>query len=204
MGMRSSLLFVDQQRCVSAFGQWHQDTLKHHDDLTRYHNLLERHRPEVIVELGRYNGASARWFREYAPVVSVDTVAPGPGDWAHITCLTGDSIGDEMVMRVWDLVGDKRAMVVLDSDHSTRHVLTEIARYGPMVARGCHLVVEDTILAWLPKDVLERHTCWYQGNPMEAVRQADDSGYLDAFTRDAVIEVFDGSPTMHPSGWWRA
>jgi cephalosporin hydroxylase len=198
------LTLVDRERCVAAFGQWRRETLKHRDDLRRYHYILERDQPEVIVELGRYNGESARWFAEYAPVVSVDVNPLEAGAIPGVHCVNGSSVSNETVAQVWDLVGEQRAMVVLDSDHSTRHVFQEIALYRHMVGRGCHLVIEDTILAWLPKDVLERHTCWYEGNPMDAMQLAWDGGYLDGFTRDVATEVFDGSPTMHPSGWWRA
>lgn len=196
-------LVVRRASCVQAFGQWKGDTLKHVDDLRRYDTLLAEGKVEVIVELGRYNGASARWFREYAPVISVDTVPVEAGDWAGITCLTGDSLAEDTCDQVWRHVEDRAAMVVLDSDHSTQHVLREIILYAPLVGPRCHLVIEDTILAWLPKEVLERHTCWYEGDPMQAMRDAHAAGFLDAFTRDTTIEAFDGAPTMHPSGWWR-
>jgi cephalosporin hydroxylase len=197
-------LEVDKGRCVAAFGDWRDPMLKHRDDLRRYDSLLLRRRPQVIVEVGRYNGASARWFREYAPVISVDTVPPEAGDWRDITCLTGDSVSEAVIGQVWDAVDGRNAMIVLDSDHSTMHVLREIILYGPMVGDGCHLVVEDTILAWLPQHVLDRHTCRYDGNPMEAVYQAHGLGHLRTFVRDTSVEVFDGSPTMHPAGWWLA
>jgi len=108
--------------------------------------------------------------------------------------ITGDSGSTEMAGRVKDLVGDRRCMVVLDSDHTAKHVADEIALYGPLVSVGCHLVVEDGIVRWL-SDLL-----FANGGPLDAVETLLAGN--DEWDRNIYIERMF-SVSMHPAGWWR-
>ena len=63
-------------------------------------------------------------------------------------------------------------MVILDSDHSRDHVLAELRSYGPMVTKGCYLVVADTILGHFDADQTphNRSKLWLKGNePLSAL-----------------------------------
>ena len=53
---------------------------------------------------------------------------------------------DEVVSQVMEVVGDKTAMVLLDSDHSKNHVINEIKLYSQFVSAGNYLIVKTQIL----------------------------------------------------------
>lgn len=177
-------------------------------DLERYAKVVEWTHPEVVVETGTHTGASARWFAGQpgvAQVVTVDvnnepgmplTVRDPYG--AAVTYVGGDSVAVADAVR--DIVGGRRCMVVLDSDHSAAHVKAEIEAYGPMVTPGCYLVVEDTLLGYASEDLRAQHgMAEMVGSPLDAVAQLLDGA--EGWSRDLVVERL--SPTSHhPAGWW--
>lgn len=170
------------------------DIIKLPEDLDRYRVAVAAGRPDVIVECGTWHGGSARWFAGLGlDVVSVD-VASRPfayrGD--RITWLLGDSADPVVAERVATLSAGRRVMVVLDSDHSAAHVAAEIGLYAPMVSPGCHLVVEDGIVRWMPDT-------GYDGSPLDAIEEllADSPD----FARDEVVEAMSAT-SMYPCGWW--
>jgi cephalosporin hydroxylase len=62
-------------------------------------------------------------------------------------------------------------MVILDSNHTHEHVLSELEAYGPMVSEESYCVVFDTVIEQLP-DQTFRDRPWGRGNsPMTAVRR---------------------------------
>ena len=124
-------------------------------DLARYQELVEDSAPDLVIETGTRAGGSALYFHRVLglEVITID-IAPafqkigspraeppyqGPG----IAWLRGSSISDNTIRQVLPMVGDKRVMVSLDSDHHSAHVQAEIATWAPFVTPGCYLVVED-------------------------------------------------------------
>jgi cephalosporin hydroxylase len=190
----------------------HDEMLKLHTDLARYAEVIAVTKPEVIVETGSFNGASAEWFLQtmYAAdpsrsheVISVDikqtneSVVHDP--WGRLTFIEGHSGDESIVELVRNMARGRRTMVVLDSDHSGEHVAREIAAYGPLVSAGCYLVVEDTLFAWAPQALRDAHIPGQVGTPLDAVRRMLIG--VPQWSRDMAIERM--APTSHhPAGWW--
>ena len=62
-------------------------------------------------------------------------------------------------------------MVVLDSNHTHKHVLSELNAYSELVSTGCYFVIFDTIIEDLPIDDYKSRP-WSRGNsPKSAVRE---------------------------------
>lgn len=172
------------------------------DDLARYELLLDRVRPDTIVETGLLHGGSHRWFAERVPLVV--TVEANPAEIAAFSdrpanghVIEGDSreVADQVAALVHGTV-----MVVLDSDHGTDVVYGEMSAYGPLVTPGSYMVVEDGIYGYLPSGPLMVGN-WYDGNPLVAIGR-----YLCEHPGEwhADVDVEDLHPTtQHPSGWLR-
>ncbi len=123
-------------------------------DLWMYQEILQRMRPDVIVETGTAEGGSAAFLAficdllGHGRVLTID-VEPLEGRPEHerITYLEGSSVDPEILASVREsIASDDRVMVILDSDHSHDHVLAELRAYAPMVSEGGYLIVEDTNL----------------------------------------------------------
>ena len=174
--------------------------LKNPLDLWIYQEIMVETRPELIVETGTYRGGSAFYLASICDllgageVLSVD-VEPLRDDYpAHprITYLGGRSSTDpEVVAEVRARAAGKRTLVVLDSDHSQAHVEAELAAYAEIVPVGCYLIVEDSNIGQIRKDLLP--------GPLEAI-ESFVAG-TDEFEIDRAREKF--LITQNPSGYLR-
>jgi cephalosporin hydroxylase len=174
--------------------------LKNPLDLWVYQEILFETRPELIVETGTYRGGSALYLASLCDllgvgeVVSID-IEPIRDDYpAHprITFLGGRSSTDPgVVEEVRSRAAGRPILVILDSDHSQAHVEAELAVYAPLVPVGCYVIVEDSNIGQIRKDLLP--------GPLEAIETF--LAATDAFEIDRSREKF--LITFNPSGYLR-
>lgn len=188
-------------------------TLKCPLDLQIYHEMIWQLRPAVVIETGTCFGGSALWFADQLNmvhgvdghlVISIDiedrrTPPPDvPNQWVRpdrydIRWIIGDSSDPEIVAMVGRMSAGVDTMVVLDSDHTKAHVLSELDAYAPMVSSGQYLVVEDTNISGRPL------TCPDDPGPGAALDEWIPNH--PEFEPDVICER--NLLTMHPGGWLR-
>jgi cephalosporin hydroxylase len=137
--------------------------LKNPLDLWVYQEILFETRPELIVETGTYRGGSALFLASMCDllgggeIVSID-IEPLREDYPEhprITYLGGRSSTDPAVLdEVRRRAAGRPTLVVLDSDHSQAHVEAELQAYAPIVPVGCYLIVEDSNIGQIRKDLM--------------------------------------------------
>jgi cephalosporin hydroxylase len=174
--------------------------LKNPLDLWVYQEIMADTRPDVVIETGTWRGGSALFFASVCDllgageVVSID-VAPMRDDYPQhprITYLAGRSSTDpDVVAELTERTRGRSTLIVLDSDHSQRHVEAELAAYAPLVPVGCYIVVEDSNIGQIRKDLLP--------GPLQAV-ETFLAGNSD-FEIDREREKF--LLTFNPSGFLR-
>jgi cephalosporin hydroxylase len=153
-------------------------------DLVALQEIVWETRPEVIIETGIAHGGSLVFYASLLQLLAGDGFVLGVDIdirqhnrteiEAHplaprIKMIEGSSVDAAIVARVRDAIGGRRAMVVLDSNHTYEHVLKEIQLYSPFVSDGCYLVVLDTIVERMPKDLFPDRPWGPGDNPMTAV-----------------------------------
>lgn len=115
--------------------------------------IIHATRLQVLVETGTHTGGSAHLWAMLLKlnggeqVITVDNNhsrlmgrnerPPLPIRWVK-----GDSV--QKLSTVEKHIDRRRAMVILDSDHSREHVAKELRAYAPLVAEGCSLICQDT------------------------------------------------------------
>jgi len=169
-------------------------------DLWVCQELLVRTRPDVVIETGTRFGGSALYLAMvldqigHGSVITIDiAVEPLRPEHSRISYIAGSSVDAAVVAQVRDAVSSRRAMVMLDSDHSADHVYEEMIAYSPLVQIGDYLIVEDTNV--------NGHPAYpdFGPGPMEAVdRFLSDN---DEFVIDRRCERF--LMTLNPSGYLR-
>ena len=159
-------------------------------------------RPDIIVETGTHRGGSAFFYASlfdllgHGEVVTIDIDAKETIPHPRITYLTGSSTDSALISEVEARIGSiegKRALVILDSDHSQEHVAAELEAYAPLVPVGSYIHVQDGCIDELP--VFGKHK-----GPKRAAQ-----GFLEVhpeFERDTQLER-RYVMTAHPYGWLR-
>jgi cephalosporin hydroxylase len=165
-----------------------------------YQEILVETKPELIVETGTYRGGSALFLASVCDlvgrgeVVSID-IEPLREDYPEhprITYLGGRSSTDpEVVAKIRERSADRPILVILDSDHSQAHVEAELAAYAPLVPVGCYVIVEDSNIGRIRKDLMP--------GPLEAIERF--LAGTDEFEIDREREKF--LITFNPSGYLR-
>src|SRR3954469_12644806 len=142
-------------------------------------------RPQVIIETGVARGGSAIFHASLlellgeGKVVAVDIDIRAHNRRAleqhplfhRIKLIEGSSVDPDILRKVGEEIGGaERVMVVLDSDHSHKHVLDELRAYGPMVTPGQFMIVADTLIEDIPPQVHRPGSWGPEDNPATAIR----------------------------------
>jgi cephalosporin hydroxylase len=152
------------------------------EDLVRYQEAVFALKPDVIVETGIAHGGSAILSASLCKligkgrVIAVDIeIRPHNRKRVEehpmsdiITLIEGSSTAPDIVAKVRSLIKPgETVMVVLDSDHSYRHVMDELEAYAPLVTKGSWIVATDGIMRDL-EDVPRGRAGWSKDNPAQA------------------------------------
>ncbi|HEX8920969.1 MAG TPA: CmcI family methyltransferase [Pyrinomonadaceae bacterium] len=170
-------------------------------DLWIYQEIICETKPDVIIEAGTAHGGSALFLSSICDsvhrgrIITIDIrELPDRPQHQRIKNLVGSSVSEGIVEEVKSQIKpDDRVMVILDSDHSAEHVLSELQIYSRMVTIGNYLIVEDTNANGHPVLPL-----WGAG-PMEAVEQFIST--RSDFVVDRQREKF--FMTFNPNGYLR-
>ena len=156
--------------------------------------------PELIIECGTNRGGSAFFYAtlfdlmQKGRVVTIDVEKLHDLSHARVDWIIGDSTSPAIVEQVEALAKDIDGpiLVVLDSDHTKKHVLNELNTYARFVTRGSYVIVQDGVIDTLPIFKGDRP------GPLEAVKEFL-KGNQDFEIDKARSERF--LITHHPCGW---
>ena len=120
-------------------------------------DILFDTKPEVIIEIGSFDGGMALWMAHYLDALGLDTQIigvditerPTPARHPRLHWVIGDALSDSVIDQVSALCGGKRGMVIEDSDHKYHITKGLLAAYNRFVARDCYFLVEDTFVEFL-------------------------------------------------------
>ncbi|MBA2525966.1 MAG: class I SAM-dependent methyltransferase [Pyrinomonadaceae bacterium] len=173
------------QRYAYTFSWMGRPIIQLPDDMVRTQEAIYRVKPDVIIETGVAHGGSLIYYASLCKamgegrVIGIDIEirrhnreAIESHEMASlITLIEGSSTDQSTVARVKTLVKpSERALVILDSCHTKRHVLDELEAYHEFVARGSYIVATDGIMRDL-HDVPRGNSEWLWDNPAAAAAE---------------------------------
>ena len=155
-------------------------------DIMAMQEIIWKVKPDLIIETGIAHGGSLIFYASileligYGEVLGIDIDIKGRNRkeieknpmHKRVIMLDGSSTSEEIVNKVNKIIQDKKKiLVVLDSNHSHEHVLSELKIYSNFVSKGSYLVVFDTAIEDMP-DKFYKDRNWGRGNnPRTAVRE---------------------------------
>jgi cephalosporin hydroxylase len=170
------------------------------EDVLITQELIFRERPNVVIEAGIAWGGSLALYASiqtllgFGQTIGIDITIPEHNAKRilstpvsnRITLIEGSSTDTDIYNKVKNMINptDKK-LVVLDSNHTHEHVLNELRLWSKLLNPGDWLIVSDTIVEHIPKQ-LHRIRPWGPGNnPGSALRKfleenqdfTDDNSY---------------------------
>jgi cephalosporin hydroxylase len=118
---------------------------------------------------------------------------------SRINLLEASSTDPNLVSNIRSLLKpEDRVMVILDSNHTEKHVLEELKAYSDLVSEGCYLIVFDTVIENLPPDSFPNRDWGLGNNPWTATRK-----FLEVDKRFEHDKYFDDKLqiTVAPGGF---
>lgn len=167
-------------------------------DLILYAQAIFTLKPDYIIETGTKYGGSAIFFADMldlfvggdSKVISVDIMKRPLPEHKRVEYITGSSADPIIVEEVKSRMNKRsdgkitgNVMVVLDSDHSKRHVMREMRLYGPLVTPRQFMVVEDCYMRDQSLKGPGHAVEWYLTKTNKFVREPVEDQFIFAVSR---------------------
>ncbi|ATR82380.1 cephalosporin hydroxylase [Pseudomonas sp. HLS-6] len=152
-------------------------------DMMAMQELIWNIKPDLVIECGIAHGGSIIYYASllelqgHGEVLGIDRdIRPHNRQaieshpmFKRIRMIEGSSVDLAVVEQVRALAVGKKVILVLDSNHTHKHVLEELRLYAPLVSLGSYCVVMDTVVEDMPADAFPDRPWGPGDNPKTAV-----------------------------------
>ncbi len=159
-------------------------------DIMAMQEIIFEVKPDLIIETGVAHGGS---LILYSSLLELNTLCGGPKNahvlgididirehnrveiekhplFKRISLFQGSSVDKKTIAFVKKMAAEyKRIMLVLDSNHTHEHVLTELEAYASLVSLNSYCVVFDTVIEYTPENYFPDRPWGKGNNPMTAL-----------------------------------
>lgn len=183
------------------------------EDLMKVQEIIFETKPDVIIETGVAWGGSLLFYASVlkslnnGKVIGIDITIPEHNrkiildsvGGEFLTLIEGSSVSEEVFNRVQALIPEgAKVLLILDSHHTSDHVMAELELWSPLVTKGNYIVVCDTIVEFIEAPA-DRVRPWGKGdNPLTASRR-----FLASNNRFTIENEFNRKSltSFHPEGF---
>jgi cephalosporin hydroxylase len=180
-------------------------------DMIMLQELIWKIKPEIFIETGIAHGGSLIYTASLfelmgnnGQVIGIDVeirahnrvAIEAHSMYKRIKMIEGSSISETTINELEKhLDNGKITMVMLDSNHSRDHVLSELRLYSKYVSIGSYLIVQDGAQEWV-SDIPRGKPEWKQDNPLAAIdiflKENDDFVIDETYTRLGITQSPNG------------
>ena len=139
--------------------------IQYPQDILAIQEIIWKTKPDLIIETGIAHGGSLILSASMLELIGKGEVLGIDIDirkhnkqeiekhpmFKRITMIEGSSIDIKIIKKVQEFAKNrKKIMVILDSNHTHDHVLSELNAYSKLVKKGSYVIVFDTIISDIP------------------------------------------------------
>jgi cephalosporin hydroxylase len=159
--------------------------IQYPQDIIALQEIIWKVKPDLVIETGVARGGSIIFSASLleligkGEVIGIDinikkenkkVIEKHPLS-KRIHLIEGSSTDKEIINQIRKFVQNKKKiLVVLDSNHTHKHVLKELKIYSSFVSKNSYLIVFDTVVDELPDEVLKNRPWGKNNNPKSAVK----------------------------------
>ena len=155
------------------------------EDMIRIQELIFQLKPDLIIETGVAHGGSLIYYSSILNAIGNGRVIGIDIDirshnrkeieshnlFKYITLIEGSSIDKNVVNKVKSNVNSSESvLVILDSNHSKKHVYEELNIYSKFIKKGGYIVACDGIMKQI-KGAPRTKEDWDWNNPISAIKE---------------------------------
>lgn len=167
--------------------------IQYPQDLFAFQEIIWNVKPDLIIETGVAHGGSLLYFASMMhllnlsgsktkkrTVIGIELELRKKNEIRlakdklskYIRIIKGSSVSVKTIKKVENYVSkSKNILVILDSNHSEKHVLEELNIYSKFVTSNSYCVVMDTIIEFMPKNFYKNRNWNVGNNPYTAVKK---------------------------------
>jgi len=153
-------------------------------DMIAVQELIWKTKPDIIIETGIARGGSLIFYASILEMIGHGKIIGIDIDirkhnrkeienhqlFKRITMLEGSSIDENIITKIKEIIkSKKKIMVLLDSNHSEKHVLAELEKYSHFVKKNSYLVIFDTMMENMKTHHFHNRPWNHGNNPRTAV-----------------------------------
>jgi cephalosporin hydroxylase len=160
--------------------------IQYPQDIIGLQELMWKIKPDLIIETGIARGGSLIFSASIlemigkGKVIGIDVEIRKQNKieiqkhhlFKRIIMLEGSSLDEKIVKKVYRLArGKKKILLLLDSFHTHDHVLRELNLYSNLIRKDNYILVFDTIIEDMPKNMFPNRPWGKGNNPKTAVKE---------------------------------
>jgi cephalosporin hydroxylase len=180
-------------------------------DMIMLQQLIWEVKPDIFIETGIAHGGSLIYTASLFELMGNDGQVIGidveirshnrieieaHSMYKRIKMIEGSSIAETTITELEKLLDTRKTiMVMLDSNHSRDHVLSELRLYSKYVTVGSYIVVQDGAQEWVC-DIPRGKPEWKEDNPLAAIdlllKENNDFIIDETYTRLGITQSPNG------------
>lgn len=156
------------------------------DDLMKFQEVIYKTKPEMVIEIGVAWGGTTLFLASIleslgrGKVIGIDTYIPNhvrknilkKGKLSkRIELIKGSSLDERVFKLVKKYKGKKKCIIILDSNHTEKHVMAELDLYSKLINKGNYLIVCDTIVNFIKPNKFRKRPWNKKNNPLTAINK---------------------------------